>query len=330
MSAGTVLMLECRIDRLAAERTILRRLTALPDDGSGRERIYRFIESVAGDYPVATICSAVQVSRSAYYAWRARTAGPSEACWAEAVLANQVYDAWAASRGRYGSPRVTRELWRGGVVVGEKRVARLMRELAIAGKSGRRRLRTTRRDPSATPAPDLLGRDFSADAPNTRWAGDITYIPTGEGFLFLASVFDIFSRRLVGHSMAEHMRTELCTDALAAALATRGVSITPGTVFHSDHGCQYTSREFREFCTAANITQSMGSVGDSYDNAMAESLWASLKRELVDDANFRTKAEARQAIFEWIAWYNNRRLHSSLEYVPPCEFEEAWSTKQAA
>lgn len=265
MSAGTVAILDVRIGRLQAERTILRRLTAFPDDGRGRERVYRFIELSAAEFPVATICSAVGVSRSAYYAWRARTAEASEACWAEAILADQVYEAWRQSRGRYGSPRVTQALWRAGVVVSEKRVARLMRELGIAGKCGRRRWRTTRRDPAATPAPDLLGRDFTAEAPDERWAGDITYIPTAEGFLFLASVFDIFSRRLIGYSMAEHLRTELCTDALSAALATRGIRVTPGTVFHSDHGCQYTSAEFRRFCADAKIIQSMGTVGDSYD-----------------------------------------------------------------
>lgn len=330
MSTEIATTLQARISRLEAERTILRRLTLFPDDASGRERTYRFIEASAAEFPIWVLCAATQVSRSAYYGWRARTGGPSEACWAEAVLADQVFDVWQDSKGRYGSPRVTQALWRAGVGVGEKQVARLMRELGIAGKSGRRKLRTTRRDPAATPAPDLLERDFTATAPDERWAGDITYIPTGEGFLFLASVFDIFSRRLLGFSMAEHMRTELCTTALTAALGARGITATAGTVFHSDHGCQYTSEEFRRFCAAAGITQSMGTVGDSYDNAMAESVWASLKRELVDDANFRTKAEARHAVFEWIAWYNTTRLHSSLGYVPPCEYEESWSAKRTA
>lgn len=235
MSIATVRLLQSRVDQLEAQRTILRRLTAFPGQGAGRERTYRFIEANAGEFGVATLCSATQVSRSAYYAWRVRSAGPSEACWDEAILANQVFEVWTASKGRYGSPRVTAQLWRAGVVVGEKRVARLMGELGIAGKCGRRRLRTTRRDPAASLAPDLLCRDFTAASPDHRWAGDITYIPTGEGFLFLASVFDLFSRRLIGYSMAEHMRTELCTDALAAALATRGVTAAPRTVFHSDY-----------------------------------------------------------------------------------------------
>jgi transposase InsO family protein len=324
------LRLEARVERLEAERTILRRLAALPEGGPERERVYRFIEAHVGEFPVTLLCEVSGVSRSAFYAWRAKGPGPDDACWDEAILANAVFDIWTASKGRYGSPRVTQGLWRAGKQVSEKRVARLMAELGIAGKSGRRKLRTTRRDPAATPSPDLLGRDFTATAPDQRWAGDITYIPTDEGYLFVASVLDLYSRRLVGWSIAAHLRTELCTDALAAAMATRGRATTRGTIFHSDHGCQYTSKEFRRFCRRTRITQSMGTVGDSYDNAIAETLWASLKRELVDDTHFSTKEQARRAIFEWIVWYNNERLHSSLGYVPPREFEQDWSTKQAA
>lgn len=330
MSSGDVARLESRVKRLEAEGTILRRLGAWAEGGPKRERVYRFVEAESAEFAVAVLCQVVGVSRSAYYGWRAKGPGPDDAVWDEAILANRVFDIWAASRGRYGSPRVTHALWRAGIGVSEKRVARLMRELGVAGKCGRRKLRTTRRDPAATPSPDLLERDFTASGPDERWVGDISYIPTDEGFLFVASVLDVFSRRLVGWSMAEHLRTELCTDALAAALATRGKTTSAGTVFHSDHGCQYTSDEFRRFCRRNTITQSMGTVGDSYDNAMAESLWASLKRELVDDADFGTKKEARMAIFEWIAWYNTERLHSSLGYVPPSEFEESWSTNQAA
>ncbi len=331
MSASSeVIALRCRVERLEAEGTILRRLGALPEGGPKRERLYRFVEAESASLAVATLCEVVGVSRSAFYKWRAKGPGPDDATWDEAVLADRIFEAWTASRGRYGSPRVTAALWRKGVRVSEKRVARLMSELGIVGRCGRRKLRTTWRDRAAAVSPDLVERDFTAASPDERWVGDVTYIPTGEGWLFVASVLDVFSRRLVGWSIAEHLRTELCTDAMEAALATRGKRIAAGTVFHSDHGCQYTSDEFRRFCQRTNITQSMGTVGDSYDNAMAESLWASLKRELVDDANFSTKKEARQAIFEWIAWYNTERLHSSLGYVPPREFDESWSTKQAA
>ena len=157
-----------------------------------------------------------------------------------------------------------------------------------------------------------------------------TYVPTDEGFVFVASVLDVCTRMLVGFSIAEHMRAELCVDALFSALRARGRSALQGTVFHSDHGCQYTSEEFRSFCRRHKIVQSMGTVGDSYDNAMAESFWSSLKRELVDDAHFKTRKEARQAIFEWIVWYNTERLHSALDYMSPREFEASLYTQIAA
>jgi len=233
--------LEARVARLEAETTILRRLAELPKGGPQRERIYRFVEANAGEFPLAQLCEVAEVSRSAFYAWRAKGPGPEDACWEEASLANRVFDIWAASRGRYGSPRVTASLWRAGVAVSEKRVARLMAEMGIAGRCGRRKVRTTRRDPAATPAPDLLGRDFTATAPDQRWAGDITYIPTDEGWLFVASVLDVYSRRLVGWSIADHLRTEICSDAISAAVAARGRAAMDGTIFHSDHGCQYTS-----------------------------------------------------------------------------------------
>ena len=189
---------------------------------------------------------------------------------------------------------------------------------------------TTRRGPKAVPAPDLVQRNFSADGLNELFVGDVTYIPTDEGFCFLASVLDTCSRRLVGWSVQAHMRTSLCTDALLAAAGLRGRSSLTGAIFHSDHGCQYTSEEYREVCERLGITQSMGSVGDSYDNAMAESFFSSLKRELVDASRFRTIAEARLAVFQWAVWYNRERLHSSLGNVPPEEFEEQFKDQQAA
>ena len=297
-----------RVGTLEDEVEIARRLANFEEWGSRRTRVYRFVESEAANFAVRTLCRVTGVSTSAYYAWRARGEGPSEALVDEAVMANRVFDVWRGSRGRYGAPRVTAALLKAGVAVGEKRVARLMVELGVAGKSGRRKLRTTRRDPGATPAADLVERDFTAERPDELWVGDISYIPTDEGWLFVASVLDVYTRMLVGWSIADHMRTELCIDAMASAAATRGRSHFAGTVFHSDHGCQYTSTDFKKCCRKMRIVQSMGTVGDSYDNAMAESLWSSLKRELVDDAHFTTKQEARLAIFEWIMWYNNERL----------------------
>lgn len=319
-----------RVGTLEDEVEIARRLANFEEWGSRRTRVYRFVESEAANFAVRTLCRVAGVSTSAYYAWRARGEGPSEVLVDEAVMANRVFDVWRGSRGRYGAPRVTAALLKAGVAVNEKRVARLMVELGVAGKSGRRKLRTTRRDPGATPAADLVERDFTADRPDELWVGDISYIPTDEGWLFVASVLDVHTRILVGWSIADHMRTELCTDAMASAAATRGRSHFAGTVFHSDHGCQYTSTDFKKCCRKMRIVQSMGTVGDSYDNAMAESLWASLKRELVDDTHFTTKQEARLAIFEWIMWYNNERLHSSLDYVSPREYEESWKHRQAA
>jgi transposase InsO family protein len=320
-----------RVAELEEEREITRRLAAFEESSAGRERTYRFVRAESANFSLVRLCKVCEVSRSAYYEWLRRDQeGPNEALVEEAYLANRVFDIWRRSRGRYGAPRVTAALRKQGAEVNEKRVARLMAELGIAGKCGRRKVRTTWRDPAALPAADLVERDFTAEEPDELWVGDITYVPTDEGWLFVASVLDVCTRVVLGWSIAGHLRTELCTDALAAAAAARGKGCFVGTVFHSDHGCQYTSAEFKACCKAMGIVQSMGTVGDSYDNAMAESLWSSLKRELVDDAHFATKQEARLGVFEWISWYNNERLHSSLGYMSPREFEESWHIQQAA
>lgn len=336
MSAGgeakeEVRRLRRRVADLEAEREIARRLAAFDDGPAGRERTYRFIASEAANFSVARLCKVCGVARSAYYDWLDRhRAGPSEALIEEAHLADRIFGLWRRSRGRYGAPRVTAALRKQGFEINEKRVARLMGELGIAGRCGRRKIRTTWRDPAAEPAADLVERDFTAEEPDELWVGDITYIPTGEGWLFVASVLDVCTRMVVGWSIADHLRAELCIDALEAAGACRGKGFFAGTVFHSDHGCQYTSSEFKACCKRMGIIQSMGTVGDSFDNAMAESFWSSLKRELVYDTYFATKQEARLAVFEWITWYNNERLHSSLDYMSPREFEEFWHSKQAA
>jgi len=294
-------------------------------------RIYRFIDCQRAEFEVKILCRVCEVTTSAYYVWaKAQEAGADEATWDEAILANRIHDIWARSRGRYGVPRVTAQLWRGGTPVNHKRVERIMADLGLQGACGRRKLRTTVRDPAAAPAADLVQRNFAASQTDTLWIGDLTYIPTDEGWLYLATVIDTCSRRLLGWSMADHMRTELCTDALSAAGLTRGRCRFGDLIFHSDHGCQYTSTDYKKLCRAMGITQSMGTVGDSYDNAMAESFFASLKQELVDDAHYFTKREARTAIFEWIIWYNAERLHSSIGYLPPEEFEELRGYEEAA
>ena len=251
MSAGgddleEVRRLRRRVADLEAEAEITRRLAAFADGPAGREQIYRFIGGESARFSVARLCKVCGVARSAYYDWLGRQrAGPSEALVEEAQLADRIFDIWRRSRGRYGVPRVTAALRKQGAEMNEKRVARLMGELGIAGRCGRRKIRTTWRDPAAKPAADLVERDFTADEPDELWVGDITYIPTDEGWLFVASVLDVCSRMVVGWSIADHLRAELCSDALAAAGATRGKGSFVGTVFHSDHGCQYTSSEFR-------------------------------------------------------------------------------------
>jgi hypothetical protein len=180
-----------------------------------------------------------------------------------------------------------------------------MRENGLQGRCGRKKVRTTIRDPKAAPAADLVERQFEQQHLDVLWIGDVTYIPTGEGFLYLSTVIDACSRRLLGWSITDHLRTELCLDALRAAAGLRGGrAAIDGVIFHSDRGCQYTAEAYRQACDQLGITQSMGSVGDSYDNAMAEAFFSSLKRELVDDEHFATKAAARAAVFRWLVWYN--------------------------
>jgi putative transposase len=219
----------------------------------------------------------------------------------------------------YGAPRVHAELREEGVRVGRKRVARLMRRAGLQGVSRRRRPRTTRRERSAVSPPDLIGRDFSASAPNQLWVADITFVPTGSGFLYLAVAMDAFSRRIVGWAMAAHLRTELVLAALEMAVSQRKPS---AVIHHSDQGSQYTSLAFGQRCREAGVRPSTGSVGDCYDNAMCESFFATLECELLDRRRFASMAEARMALFCFIeGWYNLRRRHSSLAYHSPIRYE---------
>ncbi|MGH3429105.1 MAG: IS3 family transposase, partial [Mycobacteriales bacterium] len=204
-------------------------------------RVFAFIDDQKAEFEIKTLCRVCSVSRSAFYEWAAAVAaGPDEALWDEAILADRIYGIWRRSRGRYGAPRVTAQLCRQGCCVNHKRVERLMAELGIAGRCGRRKIRTTIRDPQAKPAVDLVKRCFERDWPDQLWVGDLTYIPTDEGWVYVASVLDACSRRLLGWSIADHMRTEICLDALRGAVATRGRARFDGVIFHSDHGGQYT------------------------------------------------------------------------------------------
>jgi putative transposase len=226
-----------------------------------------------------------------------------------------------ASRGTYGRPRVHAELRYEGVRCSGKRVARLMREAGISGIPARRwRRGLTRRRPGVAPHPDLVERRFSAQAPDRLWVADVSYIPTGEGWLYLASILDCYSRSIVGWSMADHLRTELVVDALEMATSRRRPA--PGLIHHSDQGSQYVALAFTRRMRDAGIAGSMGSVGDAFDNAAAESFFATLKRELVHRHRFPTRAAARTAVFEFIeVFYNRRRIHSTIGYRSPAEFE---------
>ena len=266
---------------------------------------------------VATLCRVLGVSPSGYYAWRKRPA--SERAQADQRLLRQIRTAHQASRGTYGAPRIHADLRDAGVAVGRKRVARLMQAAGIVGVSRRRFAVTTARDRAARPAPDLVDRAFRATEPNRLWVADITYIPTLAGFLFLAVVLDVFSRRVVGWAMATHLRTELVLGALEMALYRRRPR---DVVHHSDQGCQYTSIAFGKRCEEAGVRPSMGSVGDAYDNAMAESFFATLECELLDRRPLATSSETWHAVFEWIeGWYNPHRRHSALGYLSPIAFE---------
>ena len=268
-------------------------------------------------FRVATMARVLGVSTSGYYAWRRRP--PSARARADAELTTRVRESHARSRGTYGAPRIHADLADDGVSVGRKRVARVMRAAGIAGVSRRRGPRTTRRAVRARPAPDRVERRFEADEPNRLWVADITYVPTLAGFLYLAIVLDVFSRRVVGWAMAAHLRTELVIEALEMAIAQRRPE---AVVHHSDQGCQYTSLAFGARCREWGVALSMGSVGDCFDNAVAESFFATLECELLDRTRLSTHAEARAAVFQFIeGWYNTRRRHSGLGYLSPLAFE---------
>jgi putative transposase len=246
------------------------------------------------------MCRVFEVSPSGFYAWIARK--PSVRAIRDAELRAKIRAIHARSRGTYGAPRIHAELADEGDRVGKKRVARLMQAEGIEGVSRRKWIVTTQRDVGARPAPDLVERQFVAQAPDQLWVADITYIPTWAGFLYLAVVLDAFSRRIVGWAMAEHLRTELVLAALNMAIGQRRPS---DVVHHSDQGTQYTSIAFGLRCKQAGVRPSMGTTGDAYDNAMCESFFATLECELLDRVTLRTKAEARMAVFEFIeGWYN--------------------------
>ena len=277
-------------------------------------------------YPIATMCRVLGVSTSGYYAWRNRQ--PCRRVQENAALLEQIMILHTRSRETYGAPRIHAKLVADGMNVGHNRVARLMRLAGIQGVTRRKRRGTTQRNPEAQPADDLVDRQFTQAAPNRLWVADITYVPTGEGFLYLAVVVDAFSRRVIGWSMAGHLKTRLVVDALEMAVRQRHPK---GVIHHSDHGSQYTSIEFGRRCRKAGIRPSMGSVGDCFDNALCESFFATLECELFDRHKFPTRAQAQREVFDYIeGWYNLHRLHSSLGYDTPARYEKRYAERIAA
>ena len=277
------------------------------------------------DLPVRTMCRVLGVSSSGYHAWLARP--PSRRQIDDAVLTERIRGIHADSDETYGAPRIRAELLEQGTPIARKRVARLMRQAQLQGVSRRRGfVVTTRRDVRQRPAPDLVKREFKAEARDKLWIADMTYVPTWAGFIYLAVVLDVWSRRVVGWAIGEQMTAELVLAALNMALEQR--KPPGGVIHHSDQGSQYTSIAFGERCKKMGVRPSMGTVGDAYDNAMAESFFASLECELIDRRSFKTKTEARMALFTWIeGWYNPRRRHSALGQVSPANFERRHQEK---
>jgi putative transposase len=268
-------------------------------------------------FETTRMCRLLGVSTSGYYAWLDR--GPSRRDQENAVLAERISEIHTRSRGTYGAPRIHAELAEQGIKVGRKRVARLMQESEIRGVTRRKAIFTTRRSPTARPAPDLVDRDFNTDGPDQLWVSDITYVPTEVGHIYLAVVLDAWSRRVVGWAIEGHLRTALVLAALNMALEQRRPT---NVIHHSDQGCQYTSIAFGARCREENVRPSMGSVGDCYDNAMCESFFATLECELIDRERFTSHSHARRELFRFIeGWYNPHRRHSSLGYLSPVNFE---------
>ena len=271
-------------------------------------------------HSVGMMCRLLDISRSGFYAWVDRPM--CERRRTDLMLTRQIAAIHRRSREAYGAPSIHAELADDhGIHVGRKRVARLMRQNGIKGASLRKYVVTTQSDPEAAKPIDLVERRFFAEAPDQLWVADMTYIPTWSGWLYLAMVMDVYSRKIVGWAMDTNMRTELILQALHMAVTQRQPS---GVIHHSDRGSQYTSYAFGKRCQEAGIMPSMGSVGDAYDNAMAESFFATLEREVLNRRRFRSQAEARMAVFEWIeGWYNPHRRHSGLGYRSPVNYERA-------
>jgi putative transposase len=287
---------------------------------------FAFIDVEKTSYPMRILCRVLKVSASGYYAWRSRK--PSRRDLDDERLRQKVVEAFKAGRGTYGSPRVLVELVEQGLEVGRRRVARLMAELGLQGLSPRKFRVTTDSDHDEAIAPNVLARSFVADRPNEKWATDITYVWTAEGWLYLAVVMDLYSRRIVGWATADHLETSLCLDALAMALGHR--ENVEGLMHHSDRGVQYASNRYREALDASGIECSMSRRANCWDNAVAESFFGTFKNELIYRRPWLTRKDAQDAIVEYIEiFYNRIRRHSTIGNVSPVAFEEADQTTRA-
>ena len=275
-------------------------------------------EKIAG-HSITKMCGLFEVSRSAYYLRSNET--PSDRARTDAELTEQISEVFNESKGTYGSPRVHRELGYRGVVCGRRRVTRLMRTAGLEGRCKKRWRKTTVADPGAEAAKDLIQRNFGpCQEIDRRYVGDITYVATWEGWAYLATVIDLASRKVVGWSLADHMRTELVEDALTMAFMNRQPE--EGVIFHSDRGCQYTSTDFANLARSNGVVLSVGRKGECWDNAVAESFFATITRELIDTRSWPTRSGLHRAVFEYIeGWYNTRRLHSTLDYLSPVQYE---------
>jgi putative transposase len=282
-------------------------------------KCFRFIAVEKAEYPISLLCRSLGVSRSGFHAWERRA--PSDRDLADAWLSQRIVEIHAESRQTYGARRVHRALRHRGVRVGRKRVERLMRLRELSGLVPKRYRRTTIRVPGVRVADDLVERNFVAAAPNQLWCADIKYVRTWQGWLYLGAVMDLYSRRIVGWSMRPDLEAELVVDALEMAIARRQPK--PGLVHHSDQGSQYVSLRFGERCREIGIHRSMGSKGDCFDNAVAESFFATLEKDLLRRRSFATRQDARTAVFDYIeAFYNPIRLHSTLDYLSPVDYEK--------
>jgi len=293
---------------------------------------FAFVDREKALYAVAILCRLLKVSTSGYYAWVVRPPSTREV--ADGVLTTQIQDAFDSNRKVYGSPRIHAELADADVHVGRKRVARLMRKAGIVGCHRRKhKLGTTKQNPSAAAAPDLVDRKFTATGPDQLWVADVTYVPTVQGWLYLACVTDVYSRMVLGWSMASHRKTDLVVDAVTMAVHRRGGKV-PGVIHHSDRGGEYTSHQLERELRRHGALASMGSVADCFDNALAESVFATLECELFDQqpgGRFNSRHEAKLAVFDYLeTFYNPRRRHSALGQIAPAVFEAKHLTESPA